>query len=373
MRRRGFTLIELLVVIAIIAVLIALLLPAVQAAREAARRAQCTNNLKQIGLAMNNYVSANSETVPMLFVDNYGGSDIQTGDAQNWGPHARLLPFLEQTTIYNSMNFTVGARWGNGSVTPDDDAGGPFSVINGTALTTQIAAFLCPSDPNPGRAGNSQIRVGQANAPFTAVCNYPANMGLNRAYNNWLFNGPTYLSSSWDNAFKTTVGVSNFVDGTSNTVIFSEWVKGSGIDPANGLDKNTLGMVYGSAKSNNNNIPGQPSSPQPYRPGYPNDILASQACQNQVLAQDWSWKGEWLYYGKTMHYTHTNTPNRKSCVSDDFGRAGDMIAASSLHPGGVNMVFMDGSVRFVKSTVNVQAYYAIATPAGNEVVSSDSF
>ena len=371
MRRRGFTLIELLVVIAIIAVLIALLLPAVQSAREAARRAQCTNNMKQLGLAMANYLSSNSETVPMLFVDDYGTGDTQTGPAQNWGPHARLLPYLEQSVIYNSMNFMVGVRWG-ATVTPDPDAGGLNSVINGTAICTQVASFLCPSDPNPGRAGNSQVVVGQLSSPYTAVCNYPANMGLNRAYNNWNFNGPTYLSSSWDNAFKVTVKLSNFTDGTSNTVIFGEWVKGSGIDPANGIDKNTLGMVYGSGKSNNNNIPGAPSSPQNYLPGYPNDIIAAQLCQNSTLAQDWSWKGEWAYYGKTMHYTHTQTPNRKSCVSDDFGRAGEMIAASSLHPGGVNMVFMDGSVRFVKSTVNIQAYYGIATPAGNEIVSSDA-
>ncbi len=375
MRRRGFTLIELLVVIAIIAVLIALLLPAVQAAREAARRAQCINNLKQLGLAMNNYLSNNDGTVPMLFVDNYGlSTDLLNGfDAQNYSPHARLLPFLEQTTVYNSFNFAVGVRWGPGTVANDPDAGGTYSVINGTAITTQVKSFLCPSDPNPGRASNSQVIVGQTNSPFTATNNYPVCAGLNRAYNNWVMNGPTYITSDWDGVFHTYVSLPNFTDGTSNTVIFSEWVKGSGNDPANGPDPNVLGMVYGNGKSDNNNIAGAPSSPQYQTPGYTNDIISSQACQNQVLAQDWSWKGEWAYYGKTMHYTHTNTPNRKSCVADDFGRAGDMIAASSNHPGGVNVVFMDGSVRFIKSTVNVQAWYALATPAGNETVSASSY
>jgi len=368
MRRRGFTLIELLVVIAIIAVLIALLLPAVQSAREAARRAQCTNNMKQLGLAMANYLSSNSETTPPLFVDDYGGSDTQQGAAENQSQHARLLPYLEQSTIYNSMNFMVGVRWGP-SVSPDPDSGGLFSVINGTAITAQVSSFLCPSDPNPGRASNSQVVVGQIGTKYTAVCNYPSNFGLNRAYNNWLANGPTYVISSWDGAFKTTVSLNNFVDGTSNTAIFGEWVKGSGVPPSNGPDKNTLGMVYGTG----GNVPGAPSSPQPYNPSYQNDFIASQACQNQVLAQNWSWKGEWAYYGKTMHYTHTQTPNRKSCTSDDFGRAGEMIAASSNHPGGVNMTFMDGSVRFIKSTVNYRSYYAIATPNGGEVVSSDSY
>ena len=241
-------------------------------------------------------------------------------------------------------------------------------MINGTAITKQVSAFLCPSDPNPGRAADSQVVVGQVGRPFTATCNYPSNFGLNRAYNNWVPNGPNYISSSWDNAFKATVTLANFTDGTSNTVIFGEWVKGSGVPPSNGPDKNVLGMVYGTG----GNVPGAPSSPQPYNPSYQNDFLASQACQNGTLAQNWSWKGEWAYYGKTMHYTHTVTPNRKSCTSDDFGRGGNLISASSNHPGGVNMTFMDGSVRFIKSTVNYRAYYAIATPNGGEVISSDS-
>ena len=371
MRRRGFTLIELLVVIAIIAVLIALLLPAVQAAREAARRAQCTNNLKQLGLAMANYLSSNDGMTPQLFVDNIANDGNGNGpaNAQNFSQHTRLLPYLEQNVIYNAINFSVGARWGPALSGNDPDSGGLYSAINGTAICTQVSSFLCPSDPNPGRANNSQVIVGQVNSPFTAVCNYPSNFGLNRAYNNWNANGPSYISSNWDGAFNgVTVKLQNFTDGTSNTAIFSEWVKGSGIAPTTQLDKNTLGMVYGTG----GDVPGAPSNPQPYLPGYPNDFLVAQICQNTTLAQNWSWKGEWAYYGKTMHYTHTQTPNRKSCTAGDFGRAGEVIAASSLHPGGVNMSFMDGSVRFIKSTVNVQAYYAIATPNGNEIVSADS-
>jgi prepilin-type N-terminal cleavage/methylation domain-containing protein/prepilin-type processing-associated H-X9-DG protein len=374
MKRRGFTLIELLVVIAIIAVLIALLLPAVQAAREAARRAQCTNNLKQLGLAMANYLSVNDGMTPMLFVDNIANDGNGNGpaNAQNFSQHARLLPFLEQNPIYNSINFTVGARWGPAATGADPDAGGLYSYINGTMICTQVSSFLCPSDPNPGRASNSQIIVGQANSPFTAVCNYPSNLGLNRAYNNWRLNGPTYISSNWDGAFNGyTVALNSFTDGTSNTAIFAEWVKGSGVDPNSGPDKNKLGMVYGT-NGGTGNVAGAPSSPQAPSGYYQNDFLASQACQNGVLTQAWSWKGEWAYYGRTMHYTHTQTPNRKSCGSDDFGRAGEMISASSNHPGGANMCFMDGSVRFIKSTVNYQAYYAIATPNGTETVSSDA-
>src|SRR5205085_70006 len=134
MRRRGFTLIELLVVIAIIAVLIALLLPAVQAAREAARRSQCVNNLKQIGLALHNYHTVN-DTFPMgaslgLYqIGQYLGK-------QNLSSHVALLPQVEQTALYNAVNFSFGA----------DEAGTLCGVVNRTVINTQVKSFLCPSD-----------------------------------------------------------------------------------------------------------------------------------------------------------------------------------------------------------------------------------
>src|SRR5262249_34367974 len=111
MRRRGFTLIELLVVIAIIGVLIALLLPAVQSAREAARRAQCVNNLKQIGVALHIYLTATNSVPPLMIVYSPVGNK-NTG--QVFSPLARMLPYLEQLQIYNAINFSVGPRWGSG-------------------------------------------------------------------------------------------------------------------------------------------------------------------------------------------------------------------------------------------------------------------
>ena len=135
--RRGFTLIELLVVIAIIAVLIALLLPAVQAAREAARRAQCVNNLKQIGLAMHNYHQA----VGHLPDGQHDRLLLRARSPTTWGTfsaHALLLPYMEQTPLYNSCNFSWDIWYGTGS------------NINSTVWNIKVTAFLCPSD---GKAG----------------------------------------------------------------------------------------------------------------------------------------------------------------------------------------------------------------------------
>jgi prepilin-type N-terminal cleavage/methylation domain-containing protein/prepilin-type processing-associated H-X9-DG protein len=380
--RRGFTLIELLVVIAIIAVLISLLLPAVQSAREAARRAQCTNNLKQMGLAYHNYLSASDGMTPPKMVDNYDGGDKfwKGCDAQNWSQQARILPYMEQQPVYNAINFTFGARWGGESgifpnPDPDPSAGGPYSVINGTAVTVQVASFLCPSDGNPGRAADSQIIVGQTSRPFTSACNYPSNIGLHRGYNGWYPNGPTYLSTSWDNYMKNTVSLQNFADGTSNTAIFSEWIKGQGVDRP--FAKDGLGNVYNMSGDDcgaNQPFPDYvaPPYPQTNQP-YQLDYQAAQACQNQSLNRCHTWKGEWAMYGKTMHYSHTQMPNRRSCGGGDWARFGGLIAASSNHPGGVNVCFADGSVRFVKSTVNYQAWYAIATVGNGEVLSSDAY
>src|SRR5262249_30469109 len=183
--KRGFTLIELLVVIAIIAVLIALLLPAVQSAREAARRAQCTNNLKQLGLAMHNYASAQG-LVPPVIVDYAwdGNNNMAKEPRQNWGIHARLLPYLEQGPTYNAINFTFGARWGpkadfwDGST--NDGAPYQYDPIQPTVIGTTINSFLCPSDPMTGNLGT--IGVG-GTSKVIGVLNYPANFGLNRRIN----------------------------------------------------------------------------------------------------------------------------------------------------------------------------------------------
>jgi prepilin-type N-terminal cleavage/methylation domain-containing protein/prepilin-type processing-associated H-X9-DG protein len=375
-KHRGFTLIELLVVIAIIAVLIALLLPAVQAAREAARRAQCTNNLKQIGLSMANYVSANTLLPPQCVDDPW----LSPNDPphQNYSQYVRLLPYLEQQTAYNAWNHAFGARWSDGnsgltdSYPPDVSAAtGSYGMVQLTVLTMQLGNFLCPSDPNTGSTG--MVVVG-GNNKIIGACNYPMNNGMNRRIHNcngnagngdWVQNGPGYWLSTWDQAATfRTVSINSFTDGTSTTAIFSEWVKGQTTQANGSYGKNGLGEVYNLGASS---------------AAYPTDLQFAAKCA-QVLPtsnnQQWHWKGEWWAYGGTMIYSHTNFPNRYSCAYSDIGEDGratiTLTNASSWHPGGVNVLFMDGSVRFIKSSVGYQAWYAIATPSDGETVTSDA-
>ena len=352
-RRKGFTLIELLVVIAIIAVLIALLLPAVQSAREAARRSQCTNNLKQIGLALHTYIAAEN-MLPPFMIDPNGGPDYP---GQDHSAHARLLPYMEQQQVFNSMNFMVGARWdaGGGGGSADTFSAGGYGVMNGTAATARISAFLCPSDPNPGN-----VEVFQITKKATANTNYPMNAGFNRRFRNWRQSGPAYTAMSWDTAARIpAVGLEAFTDGTSNTAIFSEWVKGPG---TGGPYQDGLAIVYGGL--------GDWDSSN----GQADDWRIAQQCHGQAWPQDWGWKGEWWIHGQTTVYLHSQLPNRRAC---SYGRAGSgrdnpLIGASSLHPGGVNLLLMDGSVKFIKSTVSQTAWYAVGTHKGGEVLSADA-
>jgi len=375
-RDHGFTLIELLVVISIIALLIALLLPAVQSSREAARRAQCTNNLKQIGLAMHDYVSSNV-ALPPVSVDcpasNCAYGPLPNNSPfphQNWSQHARLLPYMEQTPLYNAINWTFGARWSDGDVVytdhnpPDNASGGRDSIPQMTVLITTVASFLCPSDNNPGSSGI--FSVGGMNK-LVGASNYPCNIGLNRRLTggmpdlSWKLNGPNYVASTWDGTVNVTTNLATFQDGTSNTAIFSEWIKGQGVPT--GSSKNGLLEVYNLGQNSNY---------------FATDFLFAQLCNTVPITnanQQWQWKGEWWGYGGTMIYSHTQTPNRTSCVYHDINQDSrgtiTMIGASSNHPGGVNVLFMDGSVRFIKTGVSHLYWYAIATPNYGEVVSSE--
>jgi len=351
--RRAFTLIELLVVIAIIAVLIALLLPAVQSAREAARRSQCVNNLKQIGLALHNYHSVN-EALPPAGQEWSGGtvggypSYGWVHGPQNFSMKARILPYMEQQNAYNALNFSVTAVWGTGSAAPYVRDG---EFINSTVAVMKIASFVCPSDGNVPGGGSPQ---GQG-------VSYANNDGLNRYNSGWYSSGPSYYMGD-DGALKKTRTFATITDGTSATVAFSEWVKGKGNNQQAGLHQVLQ------------NGPSVTLNPQTVTGNQANQLLAA-ACQNTPvdLSKTWDFKGElWLFHesGRGGGYYHIMTPNKKSCSGP--GRD-TLIGASSYHPGGVNVLFLDGSVKFVKDTVSQATWFAISTIDWGEVVSSDSF
>ncbi|QDT36414.1 DUF1559 domain-containing protein [Stratiformator vulcanicus] len=186
MKRTAFTLIELLVVIAIIAVLIALLLPAVQQAREAARRSQCKNNLKQIGLALHNYLDVNSYLPPSFCLPN----GTSTGNGGQWSVHARILPFVEEANLYRLADLSL----------PYDDA------ANGNIANTKVGLFQCPSDIGDRPRGTEHYPT-----------SYGANMGTWFVWDNDSFargNGAFAPNAKWSTA--------EFTDGTSNTLCFSE-------------------------------------------------------------------------------------------------------------------------------------------------------
>jgi prepilin-type N-terminal cleavage/methylation domain-containing protein/prepilin-type processing-associated H-X9-DG protein len=337
-KRGGFTLIELLVVIAIIAVLIALLLPAVQAAREAARRSQCVNNLKQLCLAVMNYEGANGALPPTA----------NAGSGNNFALKPRILPFLEQAAAYNALNMWTAYN----------------DVSNSTVRVLQISTLLCPSDTNVP-SGTVTLPGGGPTLPIGHT-NYPNNMGTLYFNNRNSFDGPTYRLAATNPVVVTLALVT---DGTSNTAIFSEWVMGKFKAATDGLHQ-TYASSDATPPSNSN---------------LSLDTLAAN-CQSSTTIYTaggntlpaWNQKGtEWLFQNCVEGgcYSHITMPNKKACFFSDETSSHTyytLAGPSSNHSGGVNVGFLDGSVRFVKDSVNPVTWRAIATRDRGEVVSADS-
>jgi len=372
-RTRGFTLIELLVVIAIIAVLIALLLPAVQSAREAARRSQCTNNLKQIGLAVHNYVSTH-EALPPSGSSHFFNGQVRTP----WSCKTRILPFMEQQALFNAINFALDPEWFNGYGVNC----GSWECSNVTVKATRIEAFLCPSDLKKGNRNDRTSVVNVVtNAGASQSANYSENIGGNRWFYAGIPNGVAYFHGSTpDSGFnyqesqtRQTITFASITDGLSMTAIWSEIVKGDGVGPGDARDG--LGMVYNIPTPANANIAGVVDIPTA-------ELLNSRTC-DASLSRNFSWRGErWVTQDpfRGGWYSHTSPPNRKSCVYNNGNWPGGVAAfsfeaistAGSAHPGGVNVLFGDGSVRFIKNSIDFRTWYFVGTRAGGEVVSSDS-
>jgi prepilin-type N-terminal cleavage/methylation domain-containing protein/prepilin-type processing-associated H-X9-DG protein len=370
-RPAGFTLIELLVVIAIIAVLIALLLPAVQAAREAARRVQCTNNLKQIGLALHNYHQTNNCFPPGSLV--YFSPAVLTGTQEaNWSPsvHSRLLGNLEQQALYNAMNWSVGVNY---------DPYGSFA--NSTVSLTRLYAFLCPSDPAPTRLGMGSAPLSSNNATGN---NYFASMGSSLEWNG------TYTAAPPNGLFQyvgTTgngrIGITNIQDGTSNTIAFGEWRQGSGIYKTVTIPTDII--MIGSLPNGVGHNNGTMNMPNPVLIANFPAWLQKCAAGAAATANRGNWKtvslgSDWVVgiMGDTLGNVllPPNPPypncNNSTGKADGISDAG-VYGMSSYHPGGGNVLLADGSVRFLKNSTNQSAVWALGSIAQGEVLSADSY
>jgi prepilin-type N-terminal cleavage/methylation domain-containing protein/prepilin-type processing-associated H-X9-DG protein len=328
--RHAFTLIELLVVIGIIGVLIALLLPAVQKVREAANRTSCSNNLKQIALAVHHYESAQGRFPPAF----RGEGNPAYFDA--WSPLAELNPYLEQTAIYNQMDLTQQTYESNL----------PFNITapNQFAVQQTVKLFLCPSDmmqPVAGPAYGVPV-LGPTNYAF---CNGTGTNG----------------GSPWDadGAFIVERGmrVADLGDGASNTAMLSESTLGEGAESATGPPPASLATVYA------------------YLGGLP---LSESACANAKLwnfeqRRGFMWASGEIRCASYNHYYPPNAP-QADCVTYDIKpgvqryTAWGWRAARSRHSGGVNLALCDGSVRFIVDSIYMDTWRSLATRAGGETL-----
>jgi prepilin-type N-terminal cleavage/methylation domain-containing protein/prepilin-type processing-associated H-X9-DG protein len=381
-RSRGFTLIELLVVIAIIAVLVALLLPAVQMAREAARRSSCSNNLKQLGLAVHNYESVNQclpsgSLYPCPAVNPFSPTDL----CWNYGasPIVGLLQYLEQGTIYNAYNVGMGVY---GSY-PPSSAGPTTWWANTTVFNMQLAVLLCPSDSPRMLRQPVTNYVGNMGGPFLLNGYSGTFVPLNptMVYNG---NGTYTTLGNYPNALTAgVVGLSSVTDGTSNTALWGEAVSGTNLATFVGSGKvSELRGFFNTGFTTN-----------------PNGLVRSQATVMQFLAacnaitpgtraaspgntgtgsRGTSWQISYPFYANFGMYNHVGGPNSRQCaaITDPNGVGLDVFGtsnATSLHPGGVNLCMADGSVRFIKEQINLFTWWSIGTRNGNESLNANQF
>jgi prepilin-type N-terminal cleavage/methylation domain-containing protein/prepilin-type processing-associated H-X9-DG protein len=346
-RQRAFTLIELLVVIAIIGVLIALLLPAVQSAREAARRAQCVNNLKQIGIAIHNYESS-FKALPFGKGPSYAASLPNTPVYARWSAHSQLLMYLEQGVLFNSINFDFPPE------TPGMRGDVPFMPAyqnpgrqNATASRFQVATYLCPSD-GPTLAewpGGTNYWANQQSWACDLSETNPSIVAPNEKIQGLFY-------------FLSAVKFQQVTDGLSNTVFFSEKIRGN--DQRDGDARSDQIIITPVTTLDDTYNTCQAMNPMTAT------LLTRRSGMSWVM-------GEMC----CTTYNHVAPPNSKTCAGTGFpGTMANMpmqVPPSSRHPGGVNALMGDGSVKFIKNSVALATWRALGTRAGGESISADSY
>jgi prepilin-type N-terminal cleavage/methylation domain-containing protein/prepilin-type processing-associated H-X9-DG protein len=368
-RPRAFTLIELLVVIAIIAVLIALLLPAVQAAREAARRAQCVNNLKQLGLGLHNYHSATNTFPP-------GGCTVGCNNSLwgAWSPQSMLMPYLEQQAIYNAINFACE--------TQNSGTGTGMSI---SAIASRINIFLCPSSPLPAQQNYTSI----PSQPLNGVAYYIPG-------NNYFFctgssamwrgdSGATYTPNGIFSVGSAGYGVRDILDGTANTVAAGEWRTGDFNDFQNSIQDFVGNQNYSDwGATSRDLISATANMPQGAALLQPALQQCAQSWQSQSggfgTNGQRSWNGRhWaigLYsytLGNLLVPPNSPYPYCEFWSTNSDWDAGGIIGLTSYHSGGANVLMADGSVRFIKSSTNYLTLWSLGSRAQGEVIDANSY
>jgi prepilin-type N-terminal cleavage/methylation domain-containing protein/prepilin-type processing-associated H-X9-DG protein len=358
-RRSGFTLIELLVVIAIIAVLIALLLPAVQSAREAARRSQCINNLKQIGLALHNYESSVGAFPPAGQGTNFTASPPATTFIDGAGVFVRILPYIEGGNVSNAYNFSLDYNH--------------ISASNKTACATVIQSYICPSSNRAGRGGVDMPDPAEASLP----------PGLQMGYGFQDYGAPCYTDI--DALGRTGGAGSTQVTPYRNNFDRADGLLKAGMtrlaEVTDGLTSTFLIAEDAGRDSRYIANPETAYNP-PTEPTRTRDIFGPANPR-----RFWRWaEGDGAFgvsgrinnpwpkdaVGSTpgsrepIHYPPLASPSRNNNGSNN-----DEIY--SFHPGGANILFGDGSVKFVKETTNVLIVRQLVTPRGGEAMSSDAY